>query len=245
MDKKRPRKRKKRNAVAPAVLVLLVVLAYITLISPLFEIRQIDVVGNSAVCIDDIKRLAELETGQNILAFSASSVRNQINSLAFIREANVVREFPDRIVISVTERTPVANVRVAGSSTYLLIDDTGMVLNVAVRAVPGLPVTIGLCFANFAIGEYLYVEDDFVFRNILQLSRVFRRYDFFPDVLDMSDTFDIVLHAGNFNILFGGVSDADRKVQYIVAITEQFVTEGRGFIDIRDINQRPRFGLIR
>ena len=238
--------RKKRKFAALFVFGLVVFAAVAVLISPLFAIRQIEIVGNSAICAKDILCRAQLETGQNMLAFNASAVRAQISLLPYVQDVTVVREFPDRVVISIAERIPIANVRVAHSATYLLIDDAGMVLESASVPTPYLPVAIGIYFTNFAVGEYLDVEDDLVFRDMLRLSRLFARYNFFPDVVDMSDPADITFQAGNINILFGSMSDMDRKIQYISAIKQQhFTPETRGFLNIRNINERPVFGLIR
>jgi len=237
--------RKKRRFAALFVFTMAAFVAVAVLLSPLFEIRQIEIIGNNTVCADDILGHMQLQTGQNMLAFSASAVRAQINQLPFVQQVDVVREFPDKVVITVAERTPVANIRVAHSATYLLIDDAGMVLESASEPAPALPVAIGIDFASFAVGEYLDVEDNLVFRDMLRLYRLFTRYSFFPEIVDMSNPADIMFHTEYLNIFFGSMSDMDRKIQYISAIKEQFVPETRGFIEIRDINERPRFGLIR
>ena len=241
----RRKRRKKRKPVAFFVFTAVAFTVVAVLISPLFEIRQIDIIGSSFICDEAILSHAQLETGQNMLAFSASTVREQINQLPYVQDVDVVREFPDRIVITVEERIPIANIRVAHSATYLLIDDAGMVLESASAPAPALPVAIGIDFASFSVGEYLDVEDNLVFRDMLRLSRLFARYSFFPDIVDMSNPVDIVFQTENLNIFFGNMSDMDRKIQYISAIKEQFSPETRGFIDIRDIGRPPRFGLIR
>jgi len=237
--------RKKRGFGIFFVVMIVAFAAVVVLISPLFEIRQIEVVGNGTICAEDILGRTQLTAGQNMLAFSANNVRTQINQLPFVSRVDVVREFPDKVVITISERVPIANVRVAHSATYLLIDNMGMVLESAASPTSGLPVAIGIHFANFAVGEYLEVENDLVFRDMLRLYRLFTRYDFLPDTVDMSNPADIIFHADNLSIFFGSMSDMDRKIQYISAIRAQFMPEGRGFIEIRDISERPRFGLIR
>jgi cell division protein FtsQ len=239
------RKRKKKGFAIFFVLAIVTFAAVAVLISPLFEIRQIEIVGNNVVRSEEILSNTRLAEGQNILVFSAHSVQSQINQLPFVQSVDVVRQFPDKIVIHISERTPVANIRVAHSATYLLIDNFGMVLESGSVPVPALPVAIGIHFENFAVGEYLIVENDAIFRDMLRLYRLFTRYDFFPDVVDMSDSSDIVFNTEYLIIFFGSMSDMDRKIQYISAIKEQFVPKARGFIEIRDINERPRFGLIR
>ena len=237
--------RKKRRFGIFFVFTIVSFVAVAVLLSPLFEIRQIEIIGNNTISANDILGQAQLETGQNMLAFNASTVRAQINQLPFVQRVDVVREFPDKVIITVAERVPVANVRVAHSAVYLLIDNAGMVLESSSGPMPALPVAIGIDFASFAVGEYLDVEDDVIFRDMLRLYRLFTRYDFLPDIVDMSNPADIVFHTEMLIIFFGSMSDMDRKIQYLSAIKEVFRPEARGFIEIRDINERPRFGLIR
>ena len=237
--------RKKKGFIILLVFAIASFLAVSALLSPLFAIRQIEIVGNSTISSEEILERARLETGQNMLAFNAGTVHSQINQLPFVQNVSIVREFPDKVIITVSERTPIANIRVAHSATYLLIDHVGMVLESNSAPVPALPVAIGIDFESFTVGEYLQVENSLIFRDMLRLYRLFARYDFFPDTVDMSNPADIVFQTEMLNIFFGSMSDMDRKVQYLSAIKEQWTPEARGFIEIRDINERPIFGLIR
>ena len=220
-------------------------LAFAILMSPLLQISHIYVEGNVAVSDGQILQQISFATGQNMLSFNAGANRSSIEALPYIHHASVLRSFPDSIVISVTERTPVANIRLGNTNTHLLIDEFGMVLQSGGEPLDGRLVATGMVFSHFAVGEYLVVDNPAVFDNILLLSRIFSRYDFFPDIIDISDPFDITLHIGNTNIYFGGIQDADRKIQYLQAISQEFPLGVRGYIYIKDLSVRPRFGLIR
>jgi len=245
MEQKKGIKRKKSLRLQFVIVAALVgFAAFGLLISPLFEVRRIYIEGAIGLTDNEILATSGLDVGQNIFGFSARNTASQIAEIPFVRSATVTRQLPNNVTISVVERIAIASVRVGNTGTYLLIDDSGMVLNAGTPRV-GLPLVIGIEPTHFAIGSYLEVDNHSVFNNILYLSRVFRRYDFVPDVLDFSNPADIVLHKWPLDIMFGPVSDADRKVQYIQAIIEQFPVTERGYIYIRDINARPRFGLIR
>ena len=237
-------KKRKRSLRVFIVLAFLVFSAMAVLISPLFSIRQIAITGIYVLNESEIIAASGLAAGQSMFSFSARGSANQIRTLPYVGDAIVKREFPGNVTIIITERVAIANVRVANSSIYLQIDDGGMVLAVG-SPHHNLPVVVGINPSHFAVGEYLGVDNTFAFDNILFLSRIFRRYEFLPDMMDMSDPADIVLHLGSLEIHFGSTDDADRKVQYIQAILEQFSIENRGYIYIRDANANPRFGLIR
>jgi len=237
-------KKQKKTLRLVIIIAMLAFLALAVLVSPLFEIRQISIEGNGIYNDAEILRQIDFGVGQNMFSFSASSNEANINALPYMLDVNIVRDFPDTVTIFVSERTAVANVLLGNTSTHLLIDEFGMVLEAGQRPLDGMLVAVGLDFTHFAIGEYLVVDNPVVFDNILLMSRIFRRYDFFPDVVDVSNPFDIILKKGNTDIFFGEISDADRKIQYIQAISAQFPLGERGYIYIRDINERPRFGLI-
>ena len=238
------RKRKKNKL---AIFFFLAIAAFVGMavfLSPLFAIRQIDILGNEPQLYHEILYTAGITPGQNILTFRASSVRAKINSLPYIKETSIVREFPDKVSIHVTQRVPIAKLRLAGG-TYLLIDDSGMVMAAFARPIYALPVAVGIDIANFAIGDYLDVGENLVFRNLLLLSDAFNRHDFFPDVVDMSNPLDISFLSGNMRVYFGDVEDADRKIRYIAAIKEQFNVTHPGVLYIRDVNRQPRFVPLR
>jgi len=245
MERKKDNKRKKSLRLQFVIVASLVgFVVFVLAISPLFEVRRIIVVGTINLTDDEILATSGLNVGQNIFSFSARNTASRIAEIPFVRSVTISRQFPDNLTINVTERIAIASVRVGNTGTYLIIDDSGMVLSAGL-ARPGLLVVTGIEPTHFAVGNYLAVDNPAVFNNILYLTRVFRRYDFSPDAMDFSNPADIVLHKWPLDILFGPVADADRKVQYIQAIIEQFPVTERGYIYIRDVNSSPRFGLIR
>jgi len=227
-----------------AILAFLVFLMVGVLLSPIFRITQIDIIGNNAISREDILAASQLAIGDNIFAFGASgAVGRIIDSSPYIRAAAIGRDLPGNITIQVQERVATANIRLASGNTYLLIDDTGMVLASSPQAVHHLPRITGLHFTSFSIGQYLQLDNTAVFNDILLLSRIFTIYDFFPDMVDFSNPRDIVMFKGPFDIAFGNMEDAQRKVRYLESIVRQSPLDV-GFIDVSDPNS-PRQRLSR
>ncbi|MDR2166721.1 MAG: FtsQ-type POTRA domain-containing protein [Clostridiales bacterium] len=229
--------------------VILAVLAFAlvgVMISPLFRVAEIEIYGNAVLTEAEILAAFELETGVNIFAFSTTRAAERVNALPYSRFVTVSRQLPDKITITMQEREPAANIRLGAA--YLLIDNAGMVLSTGQSPIRGLPIVTGINFANFAIGQYLQVEQNAVFGNILYLSRYFALYELNPDIVDFTNPRDIIMRAGNVEIDFGNMEDAPRKVRYLRAILDDLPEMGfdMGFIDIKDIsNNQPRFRLTR
>ncbi|MCL2415189.1 MAG: FtsQ-type POTRA domain-containing protein, partial [Defluviitaleaceae bacterium] len=155
----------------------LVFFVIIILASGIFEIREINIIGNSILQTSEIMEMSGLSLNQNILAINRRGIEERISENPFIWDVRLHRDFPNRVIISITERVPIAYAGFNNFNTYLLIDDTGMVLDSSAFAAAGLPVIIGLDIINFSIGGYLDMDNMRIFQDILILSRLLGRYD--------------------------------------------------------------------
>jgi cell division protein FtsQ len=99
---------------------------------------QVEVTGlrfTSGAQILDAVALADART---LLSFDSAAAQARIEQLPFIASAEIERVFPNRLVVRVRERTPIAVWELNGE--HWLIDAGGRVLSAIKRgAVPGLP----------------------------------------------------------------------------------------------------------
>lgn len=104
--------------------------------SPTFGVARLTVVGNRLVAPGEVEALAALN-GQNLFWLERSKIAQIVRQLPPVGQAEVVLELPDRVLIQLGEREPVA-IWVTGDVPYL-IDREGIVL--AARPAPGpLPI---------------------------------------------------------------------------------------------------------
>lgn len=73
-----------------------------------FGIRETQVRGCKELTEKDILTLAALKPSQNLLAVNAGMIRDRVLKNPWVRDAYIGREFPERLVIEVRERVPVA-----------------------------------------------------------------------------------------------------------------------------------------
>jgi cell division protein FtsQ len=147
--RRRPRHRLRRLArlVPVAALVAAVGLAagfgaHWLLTSPRFAVASVDVRGTSRVAPEQVLAAAAIEPGASIFRLDTGAVARRVAALPEIRRADVVREFPDRVVISVEERRPFTLVH-AGRLHWL--DEEGRLLGASPQAVVAqVPVVSGL-----------------------------------------------------------------------------------------------------
>jgi hypothetical protein len=98
---------------------------------PSLALKDLPVARDGVITAAEIRRLAGIAVGRNILTVDPYSVRQQLLRHPRIEDARLELEFPDTLRITVRERVPVARLMlppVAGKETYLLVDDLGHVM---------------------------------------------------------------------------------------------------------------------
>jgi POTRA domain, FtsQ-type len=88
-------------------------------------VRHIDVVGASLTAGDDVRTAAGVGDGANVFGLTTDAVRRRVERLPTVASANVDVGLPDRLSISVVERTPL--LAWAVGTRRLLVDDEGRV----------------------------------------------------------------------------------------------------------------------
>jgi len=76
--------------------------------SPYFRIEEIKIEGNQDIDRKDILSLLEIKKGENIFRVKLKRATRGLRSLKEIKEIDIHRDFPDKIVIKITERVPIA-----------------------------------------------------------------------------------------------------------------------------------------
>jgi cell division protein FtsQ len=92
-----------------AILTLSLIYAFNFLISiPYFQAREITIRGCKELTEKDILALAGIKPSLNILVVDVEAAGRRIKTNPWVKDVSVGRELPDRVVIEVRERTPVA-----------------------------------------------------------------------------------------------------------------------------------------
>lgn len=123
-------------AVALSVASLAVMIALLN--SPFLDIDSVEVEGANVVSAASVKQLVGLK-GQHVMLADLEAARQRILTLPMIKEANVLRDWPNGIKVVIVERTPWGRWR--ADNTVWAIDAEGVVLEGAAPSVNGPIVT--------------------------------------------------------------------------------------------------------
>jgi len=116
------------------------------LTAPRFAVARIDVEGAARVSADRVRSAAAIAPGTNLWRLEPSVVAARVAAMPEIQRAEIIRRFPNRLVILVEERRPFTLVH-AGRLHWL--DEEGRVLDEVPQAVvPTVPVVSGLSDAE-------------------------------------------------------------------------------------------------
>jgi len=119
--------------------------------SPRFELHSADdiqVTGNQFVSREEVATALGLalragnDSGVKVFRPSLEAQRKQVEAIAWVRSAALVRVLPNRLVVHLIERTPVAFANVGGHVG--LVDGEGMLLEKPESASFDFPVITGL-----------------------------------------------------------------------------------------------------
>ncbi|GAB3768356.1 cell division protein FtsQ [Nocardioides ginsengisegetis] len=121
------------------VLVLLVVVGglWAVFFSSLLAVRGVDVTGATTVRAGQVRDAAAVPTGEPLARVDLDAVRRRVEALAVVKSADVTREWPDQVKITVEERVAVAVVEIGGRIRGM--DEDGVVFRDYATAPPGLP----------------------------------------------------------------------------------------------------------
>lgn len=128
--------KKKRKSKGPWLVWLLAILAVVTwwslYQSKWFIAQEVTITGNSRLTVEQISAAAAVPIGNSLMSINPGAISEQLQALPEIKVVTVERGWPHAILITVTERTPIAVA--ATVSGFNLIDSEGM--NAGVVAAP-------------------------------------------------------------------------------------------------------------
>lgn len=121
--------KRRRGGRIGGVLVFLLAAVLMLMLSTtlLFNIKNVNVTGNSIYSVDTIISASGVKAGDNLVRTATDKIETKIeNKLAYIEKAEIRRSFPDTLVIDVEACVPAANFLC--DNYTLLISEGGKVL---------------------------------------------------------------------------------------------------------------------
>jgi cell division septal protein FtsQ len=130
--------------------------------NPDYAVHSVEVTSDGDLGRDVVLRAAQIEDGSNIFSINLSAVEDRLRSLPQVEEVDVQRLLPDKLVIVIQERRPIAWIATADANKTgfnydgaFLVDRRGIVLQPKGSAPEymTLPVIIGVDLKKVTVGQ--------------------------------------------------------------------------------------------
>ncbi len=164
-------KRRQRKQLALITVVIMVAsVVAIILLTPGFDIKKINIYGNSVIKSEDIALQSGITEGTNIFDVSLKNAKKNILSIGYIESVKIKRRLPSTIDITVVEEVGVAYLK--ADKGYVIITADGRCIDVTdgvvkddkgnknTKEIPELPVITGLGKVKYKVGDVITSEDD-------------------------------------------------------------------------------------
>ena len=209
------------------------------LTSPIFNIKDINVINNITIPSDTIVSLSGLKPEENIFKFYKGDVINKIKENPYVESVEIHRKLPSTIEIDVTERVATYNVDYMGKYAY--INTQGYILEISDDS-RGMPIIQGATTSEDEIvpGNRLNENDLRRLEVVIRIMNAAKDSGLDGQVtsIDISNEneYSIYLNDEKKTVHLGDTSNLSNKMLYIQAIIEQEKgKEGEIFVN-GDIN---------
>ena len=229
-----------------ALVIIIIAGIIFALVSPIFNIQEIEVSDNEQINTETIISLSQLNLGQNIFKFNKNKVNKNIKTNAYIESAEIKRKLPNKVQIQIEERKKEYNVEFLNGYAY--INNQGYILQISEEK-QALPTIQGISTPDEQIveGNRLNSEDLEKLEVIIQIMNICKNYELDSKItnIDIStkDEYTLYLEEEKKTIYLGDKSNLSNKMLYVqVIIEENRGKEGEIFVN-GDLNNnfKPRF----
>lgn len=138
---RRPRTRWRAAFFALAGLTIVVGVSWALLGDRVFVVRSVTVTGTHLLAPGQVIEAADVPLGTPLMRVDAGTVTRRVEALNDVASASVSEDWPDHLVIAVTERVPAMAVRMAAGG-YDLVDPSGVLVRYTKTRPAALPVFV-------------------------------------------------------------------------------------------------------
>jgi cell division protein FtsQ len=133
-------------------IVLLVGGIWLVFFSSVLTVKGVDVEGTGFLRVQQVRAVAAVPSGEPLARIDLEAISQRIAKLPPVKDVDVSREWPDRVLITVTERVPVAVVQ--HGEGYSALDADGVLF----RDYPRRPKELPLISAGEDVDRDAMVE---------------------------------------------------------------------------------------
>lgn len=228
-------KQKLWMSVAALVIICVAALAFILIH---YRVTEVEVIGNDHYSEEEIRNMVlQDNVTDNSILLSWKYRNKSIKNIPFIESMDVEVLDNNRIRVMVYEKTLAGCVNYLGN--YMYFDREGIVVESASESTRGVPEITGLHFDSVRLYEKLPVEEESIFKEILNLTQLLEKYEIVADKIYFDSAMNVTLYFGQARVRLGGNEKIDEKIMQLGAMVSSI--EGKsGVLDMTDFNENTK-----
>ena len=231
------KKNRKKSRVLKIMALFLVIIGItiFAMISPIFNIEELDVTGNEKIDSSTIISLAGIKEGENIFRISKNNIINKIKENPYIDSVVIKRSLPGTLKINVKERVVAYQIKAINS--YVYIDYQGYILETSSKD-SGVPILEGLSTTQDTLlnGKRISNEDIEKIGKILRIMSTAKSIGISDKITKISvqnNEYSIELKKEKKMVYIGSAKDLTNKFAYLKAIlTSEKDKAGKVFVNV-------------
>ena len=244
--------KKKRMAIFKVIkwtgLIVIIIAGIIyALLSPLFNIKQIRIEGNSKISDDEIISLSKIVMNTNTFKYSMGELKNNIKQNAYIESIEVKRKLPNDIELHIVEREPSYMIQIGNAYAY--IDNQGYILEISSQK-QKLPILLETetLQENIQAGKRLCTEDLKKLSDVLRImesanSNGIHEFITKINIKDPSN-YILILDSEKKTVYLGDTSNLSTKMLWVITLNDENKKD-KGIIflnmNLNNENSKPYF----
>ncbi len=191
-----------------AIAILLGIVYYLV---STYTIKNVYVEGNLHYTSEEIKEIVmEGPLGNNSIYLSMKYRNTGIENVPFVDVMDVEVLSPDTIKIIVYEKALAGYIEFMDN--YLYFDKDGYVVENSNIITEGVPLITGFDFSYVVMGEKLPVENETVFTNIMDITKLLSKYELSADKIFFASESDIIVFFENIKVKLGSTRNLEEKI---------------------------------
>lgn len=238
---KRKIKIKKKVKIAIYGFVLLAILSiYTVLNSKIFDLKEIDLKGNIILTESDIMKITSIELEKNLFQYKIGKLERSIKKNPYIKDVNIKRKFPNKLVINIEENTEDAIIE--NNNKYVYINKNGKILGEKKDiSNKNIPIIKNVKIEEYNVGGNIKLKEETKQNRLLYLLEYLDDNNLKRDIDTITLEKDSLIMANKdgIDILLNLDSNISYNIKRLSQIMVDLKTKGikKGSIDLRNKDQ--------
>ena len=186
----------------------------------IYTIDTVTIEGNIHYTNEEIQNMIMGDKwGQNSVYLSMKYKNKEIKDIPFIETMDVTILSPHAVKITVYEKAMAGYVEYMDQFFYF--DKDGTIVESSNVRTMGIPQILGLDFDHIVLYEKLPIENETIFKQILDVTQLLNKFDINVDKIYFDKDYNITLYFGDARVKLGSTDYIDEKVMKLKSILPQ------------------------